>query len=66
MKPARIWNGLNLRDTDVLQNRIIFIIAAINYPGPLQSLQWTALLGKMCSYIYVAHPKMHSWGSALA
>lgn len=64
MKPARIWNGLNLRDADVLQNHIIFIIAAINYPGPLQSLQWTVLLGKMCHY--VAHPRMHSWGSALA
>lgn len=62
----RIWNGLNLRHTDVLQNHIIFIIAAINYPGPLQSLQWMALWGKMCSYVYIATPKMHSSGSALA
>jgi len=66
MKPAGIWNGLNLRDTDVLQNHTIFIIATINYPGPLQSLQRTALLGKKCSYVYAAHPRMHSWDSALA
>lgn len=59
MKIARIWNSLNLRDTDLLQIRIIFIIAAINYAGPLQSLQWTVLLGKMCSYVYVAHSKLH-------